>query len=159
MAFVREKITTEEDKALFNSFNFIEPMYKIPTTPRKWIIDRERNAFLTSIGGVEIPTCYAFVWNNNVILFSLFEKLNYLNSSKTEAEWSWNVLKFLAPKCLAEYEKEIIDMIKEAFIISKQPLGSVQEKRSTKYIFKFKKQPEYVLEGDDYKTRDVLREA
>jgi len=51
MAFIREKITTEEDLAFFNSFNFIDPVYDRPTKPNYWIIDRERNAFLVCVGG------------------------------------------------------------------------------------------------------------
>ncbi len=51
MAFVREKITTEEDKALFNSYHFIDPLDNEPVKLGYWRIDRERNAFLVAIGG------------------------------------------------------------------------------------------------------------
>jgi len=51
MAFIEEKITSEEDLAIFNSFNFINPVYDEPAKPNYWIIDRERNAFLLCVGG------------------------------------------------------------------------------------------------------------
>ncbi len=51
MAFVSEEITTEEDKKIFNSFEFKNPLYNELIKPGYWDIDRERNAFLVGLGG------------------------------------------------------------------------------------------------------------
>ncbi len=148
MAFVKEELKNEEDKALFNSFKFIDPVYDEPAYPRYWRIDRDRNAFLAGIGGgVEIPSFYAFVWNNNVTLFSAYEDMN--TNKLGQLEWVWDVLKFLAPKSFAEHDKELIDMIKEAFI--ETMILPEEKKRRSKYIFNFKTNPQYILEGDEYK--------
>ncbi len=51
MTFIEEKITSEEDIALFNSFNFKYPVKNTPINPNVWTIDRQRNAFLLCVGG------------------------------------------------------------------------------------------------------------
>ncbi len=71
-----------------------------------------------------------------------------------DKEWSWNILRILAPKSLAEYEKEIINMIKEALVATVSfPAG---QKR--KYIFEFKNEPEFILEGPEYNSKDIYKQ-
>ncbi len=155
MAFVREKITTEEDKKIFNSFEFKNPLYNELINPGYWRIDRGRNAFMIGLGGGaqnEIPECYAFVWNNNVTLFSFHQEKRRNNAGQMER--IWNILDFWAPKCLAEQGNELIDMIKEAF--SDTMMLSEEKRRESIFIFNFESEPKFVLEGDDYKTRDIL---
>ena len=77
MAFVNEKITAEEDKALFNSFNFKNGVTDQPLKPWKWTIDRERSIFLVGLGGQgyehsEIPEFFALVLKKDVIIIETF---------------------------------------------------------------------------------------
>jgi len=145
MAFVDEDITSEEDIALFNSFNFKYPVNKTPFRPTSWVNDRERNAFLVWMGGgaFEIPHFYAFVWNNNVIIFSLDLHINH-NPKTGEVERKWEIINLFAPKNLEKYNEEIISMIKEALMIT---MASPADKnKRLKFIFEFKTEPKYILD-------------
>lgn len=52
MAFVSEKIITEEDKEYFNSIGFTYLMTNERVEPFWWVIDREKEIILTSRGRV-----------------------------------------------------------------------------------------------------------
>ena len=100
----------------------------------------------------KISSCYAFVLNNKVSIYSLFRSVR--DTSEGESEWTWKILKLLAPKCLAKNEEEVLEMIKEALITTVSfPAG-----KKRKYIFKFKKNPEFILERQDYNTRGVYKQ-
>jgi len=58
MTFIREEITSEEDKAIFNSFNFKYPLKNTPINPNVWTIDRQRNVFLAGLGGGALKAIY-----------------------------------------------------------------------------------------------------
>ena len=158
MAFKREKITDEKDMVLFDSYEFVTPAnvpiksYYVDTrTINSWSIDRERNAFLTKIGGgghAKRPDIYVLVWNNNVIVFA-FDR-TYKKNEKGEDVKYVKILRIFAPKSLAGHDDEIINLIKESII------GDYFGSPIPIHEFEFKYKPQYILEGDDYKNQNIL---
>ena len=174
MTFKSEVITNEEDIALFDSYEFINPTaperyyshlvscyYKSPVTKPKhneynkmifrskvWAIDRERNAFLTSLGGRgvedDVPEYYALVWNNNIIIFALHH--GHKKNENGEDIRIRKIQKIFAPKFLEGNDDEITDLIKESMIGYSVGLTPIILE------FEFRYKPEYILEGDDYKN-------
>jgi len=118
MAFVNEKIS-DADRMTFNSFNLKNPITKETLNSRRWVIDRERNAFLVGLGGqgiygCEIPMFYALIWNKNMIMLETFSKA--AGSNSTGMEFNWKITRIEAPECLMKDKDEMMDMIKEALI-------------------------------------------
>jgi hypothetical protein len=117
MAFVNEEIS-EKDKEYFNSFNLKSPFTRNePIEPWKWIIDRERDAFLVALGGQgyyesEIPRFYALIWKKNIIKIETFR--NGIGSFSTGVEIWWKITKIEAPECMIEDNTEMVELIKEA---------------------------------------------
>ncbi|PYG83911.1 hypothetical protein LY28_03759 [Ruminiclostridium sufflavum DSM 19573] len=116
MAFIYEKIS-ETDRQRLNSFNLVSPLTKNkPIAPSKWIIDRERDVFLVSLGGQgfyesEIPRFYALIWKNNVVLVETFR--NGVGSLSDGVEISWKITKIEAKESLLKDKDEMIELIKE----------------------------------------------
>lgn len=167
--FKREKITAPEDIALFDSYEFINPSHAYdeyyspvrcyrthPVTKEmkfnnpEWLIDRERNVFLTGLGGgaLEIPKFFALVWNNNIIVFAL----NYEQKKDETGQYTvtLTILRIFAPKGFVGADNEIIELIKEALTV--KYFGP----RACTLDLEFTYKPQYILEGDDYKNQNVL---
>jgi hypothetical protein len=72
MAFVNEKIS-QADREWINSLGIISMSTGRTIITPNWVIDREREVFLVSIGGgqgfytSEAPQFFALVWGKNVI--------------------------------------------------------------------------------------------
>ncbi len=125
MAFVEEKVINEEDQKYFDSFGFINPVTGKKVTAKgwlgisSWVIDRERNVFLTALGGQglehsERPMYYSLVWKNQVIEISTFTggKADIANGRKI---W-WKITVESVPSNLLPEMDSIAKLIKEAFI-------------------------------------------
>lgn len=107
--------------------------------------------FLTGLGGgaLEIPNFYALVWNNNVIVFALY--CEYKENDNEEYAITLTILRALAPKNLENHDDEIIELVKESLSVH------YFSPRIHSLDIKFKHKPQFILEGNDYKNRDVLR--
>ena len=137
MAFVNEEIITEEDKAYFNSFGIKDPFTGELKKPRKWTIDRERNMFLSSIGGQgtehsEIPMYYAFVYKNRVLEIPTYSKT--IGNRSTGMDMYWEISISRPPKEFMDELSEIFEYLREAFTV----YGSYYDNRGIKSV-KFQK--------------------
>ncbi|PYG83912.1 hypothetical protein LY28_03760 [Ruminiclostridium sufflavum DSM 19573] len=118
MAFVNEKIS-KQDEDFFNSFNFKSPFTQNDSIkPWKWTINREREAFLTGLGGQgyehsEIPEFFALVWKKKVIILETFSGGSGSNSTGVEV-W-WKITSIKVPQSLIVEKEAVMDLIKEAF--------------------------------------------
>ncbi|CAH1204392.1 hypothetical protein PAECIP111893_02241 [Paenibacillus plantiphilus] len=117
MAFVYEKIS-EADRELYQSFNLRSPFNGRPLETRKWTIDRERNAYLISLGGQgtynsDIPMFHTLIWNGNTINIDSFT--TGIGDVSSGIEKFWKITKIEAPIDLYEKKDELIDLMKEAF--------------------------------------------
>lgn len=125
MAFVKEKVINEEDQKYFDSFGFINPVTGEKVTAKgwlgisSWVIDRERNVFLTALGGQglehsERPMYYALIWQNQMIEINTF--------SGGKGDWAigrdlwWKVEIERIPSNLMPKIDTIVQLVKEAFI-------------------------------------------
>jgi len=146
MAFVNEDITEEKDIELFNLFNFKNPVSDEKLRPRKWTIDREREAFVVGLGGrgfydSEIPTFYALVWKRNVIILETYSKGQ--GNYSTGIEMWWKISKIKAPEILIQDQQTIINLIKGAF----DAQGFAYERdRVTRVNFDYIAKPSFVKE-------------
>lgn len=116
MAFVNE-IISEADQEKLKAFTFKNPVTNIAITPKKWTINRERDAFLIGLGGQgtynsEIPMFYALVWKNKVISLATYKK--GVGNYRDGAELWWKITGISVPESLKPYKDEIIELIKEA---------------------------------------------
>ncbi|CAH1204396.1 hypothetical protein PAECIP111893_02242 [Paenibacillus plantiphilus] len=117
MAFVYEKIS-EADQGRFQSFNLRSPFNGRPLETRKWIVDRERDAYLVSMGGQgtydsEIPMFHALIWNGNTINIDSFT--TGTGDVSIGIEKFWKITRIEAPVDVREKEDELLDLIKDAF--------------------------------------------
>jgi hypothetical protein len=122
MAFVNEVIS-EADKSKYGAFNFKSPFTGDPVSPRKWAIDRERDAFLVSLGGrggerSEIPAFFVLVWKGEVIRFDAFTKGR--GDAQSGVEKWWNIFAISIPKHLESQREEILQLIREAIEVCGQ---------------------------------------
>jgi len=123
MAFENEKIS-EVDRELFNSFNLKSPFTGEALQSRRWVIDREREAYLIALGGQgmyysEVPMFYAFIWKNNVVKLETFE--NSKGDILSGYETKWKINRIEAPKSLLQDHEVLMNLIKEAFISEASP--------------------------------------
>ncbi|WP_150269086.1 hypothetical protein [Paenibacillus tepidiphilus] len=116
MAFISERIA-EADREQLHSLQLKDPFTNQPLQPRRWTIDRERNAILVGLGGQgiyggETPLLYVLVWNHHFIYLDTF-KAGEGNLS-TGIEMFWKVTKIEAPGELHRNHEELVDVIREA---------------------------------------------
>ena len=119
MAYVSERITREEDKEYFKSFNFTSILRK-PLRPSWWAIDRENESFLFSRGGgaMDVPQSYGLMMDGELIEMRVKEQTEgeiYDNNLKIH----WIIYKIEVPEKLLEkgYSRdEIRKNIVEAFL-------------------------------------------
>ncbi|SBT04723.1 conserved hypothetical protein [Candidatus Accumulibacter aalborgensis] len=119
MAFVNETLT-EQDKAWFATFNFrsvFSTRDPIPA-PRKWTIDRDRDAVLISLEGQGAegydvpPTFMVLIWSGQVIRIQAYNRGEGNFWDGTE-EW-WRLTYIGIPKTLAPQAATVLQLIQEA---------------------------------------------
>lgn len=119
MAFVNETLT-EQDKAWFASFNFrsvFSTRDPIPA-PRKWTIDRDRDAVLIGLEGQGFegrdvpPTFMVLIWAGQVIHIQAFSRGEGSNEKGTE-KW-WRLTHIGIPKALERQAETVLQLIREA---------------------------------------------
>ena len=116
MGFVKENITTEEDKARFNAFKFVTPVskknYEISKST-KWVIDRERDIFMTYLGGGphEVPDFFVLILPEGRVYFEGFRKVTG-DGPGTQEIW-WELIRVDIPSHIKSRELEIQELIKE----------------------------------------------
>ncbi len=130
MAFVREVISTEEDKNLYDELNLIETEARDKARVARlglttWVLDRERRIFMSPVGGgySEIPITYLIVLPEGRLEFAtqrnikvVAPKQQHLNSNKSYAvifQVEWVAI----PPQLQTRRKELLDMIKETLAV------------------------------------------
>ena len=124
MGFVKEKITTEQDKARFNAYKFVTPVskknYEISNST-EWVIDRERDIFMTYLGGGphEVPDFFVLILPEGRGYFEGFSRAkgephpdNRYLSINTEV-W-WDLVCIDVPKTLQIRKTEILDLIEKS---------------------------------------------
>ena len=124
MGFVKEKITTEEDKARFNAYGLIYPLSKKPveiTNRTEWVIDRERNIVMKPLGSGphEVPDFFVLILPEGRVYFEGFSRAkgephpdNRYLSINTEV-W-WDLVCIDVPKTLQIRKTEILDLIEKS---------------------------------------------
>jgi hypothetical protein len=114
MAFVNEAVP-EEQKSKFDPKVFYQGVFHKPVTTRRWVIDREQDAFLILLGGggrePEIPYNYALSWKGVVIKF---DAVQTADGSK-EKGWSanWMVSNMRIPPALEPQRQEVLQLLRE----------------------------------------------
>lgn len=124
MGFVKEKITTDEDKARFNAYGLIYPLSKKPveiTNRTEWVIDREHNIVMKPLGGGphEVPDFFVLILPEGRVCFEGFSRAkgephpdNRYLSINTEV-W-WDLTRVDIPKTLQFKSIEILDLIEKS---------------------------------------------
>lgn len=130
MAFVIERELSEEDKKRFKSPSLYKGhgwgAYEI--APFRWVIDRERDVFLTVMGGngptfvegLESSTEYAISIRGQVIKFDAFCRSN---GEKNENKWvvNWYVDKVYLSEAQQVMKDEVYALIKEGLDAAGRP--------------------------------------
>lgn len=121
MAFVNENITSEEDKALFNSFGFKNPITREILDPLDWTIDRERDIIFIYMGGQgfeggEIPIFFGLVVRKKTILIETFYKTKGCQKDPNGLEIWWRITNIYIPKEISLERIKLIELLKEALI-------------------------------------------
>lgn len=89
-----------------------------PIITPNWVIDRERETFLVSVGGgqgfytSEAPQVFALVWGKSVIKLATFNEGN--GNVRTGVEMRWKVAQIDAPEDLLDVKEELLELVKEA---------------------------------------------
>ena len=118
MGFVKENITTDEDKARFNEFGFINPATRQPIeiigNYGNWVIDRKRNFIMTALGGGahEVPYFFVLILPEGRVCFEGFRKVTG-DGPGTQEIW-WELIRVDIPALIQSRKLEILDLIKEA---------------------------------------------
>ena len=117
MGFVKEKITTEEDKARFNAYGLIYPLSKKPveiTNRTEWVIDRERNIVMKPLGSGphEVPDFFVLILPEGRVYFEGFRKVTG-DGPGTQEIW-WEFIRVDIPISIRLLKQEILDLIEEA---------------------------------------------
>ena len=120
MAFVNETLN-EQDKAWFSSFYF-ESVFTytqdLVPVPRKWTIDRNRDAVLIDLEGQGYegsdgpPTFMALIWEGKVIRIQAYNRGEGSYERGTE-EW-WRLTYIGIPKALEAQAETVLQLIREA---------------------------------------------
>ena len=150
MGFVKEKITTDEDKARFNAFGFINPATRQPIeiigNYGNWVIDRKRNFIMTALGGGahEVPHFFVLILPEGRVYFEGFSRAkgephpdNRYLSINTEV-W-WDLIRIDIPNRLFIRRIEILDLIEkslDAYHKVGEPNGVKAVHVQTTYIHK-----------------------
>ena len=119
MAFVNETLT-EQDQAWFATFNFrsvFSTRDPIPA-PRKWTIDRDRDAVLISLEGQGAegydvpPTFMVLIWAGQIIHIQAYTRGEGSYERGSE-EW-WRLTYIGIPKALEAQAEMVLQLIREA---------------------------------------------
>ena len=118
MAFINETLT-EQDKAWFASFNFQSVFTRdLVPVPRKWTIDRERDAVLIGLEGQgtedrDVPPIFmVLIWAGQVIRIQAYNRGEGSFERGTEAWWRLTYIGI--PKVLEAQAATILQLIQEA---------------------------------------------
>lgn len=118
MAFVNETLT-EQDKAWFASFNFQSVFTRdLVPLPRKWTIDRERDAVLIGLEGQGYegsdcpPIFMVLIWAGQVIRIHAYNRGEGSADRGTE-KW-WRLTYIGIPKALEAQTATVLQLIHEA---------------------------------------------
>ena len=121
MAFKNEENISEQDRAYFDKFHFVNPIGKEAIYLSKWTIDRENNMFLIALGGqgsfrIQIPMFYAFVIENQIIVMETYSRSKDSNFTEKGSDTWLSITKLSIPESIATPLRELVGYIKAAFI-------------------------------------------
>lgn len=117
MTFIFEKIQ-DQDKAKFDVCGFRTFLTRDPIPATYWAIDRERDAFLVTLGGgtmEDVPHFAALVWQSNAI--NICANQIYRGSPATGVSVEWSNFSVDIPISLKEHEAEIRQMIEDGLTV------------------------------------------
>ena len=113
MTFIREKLS-DADMEYAKSFGIFSQFSPLLS---KWVVDRDRNAFLVCVGGrpwsEDMPGEYAFVWQGHVIKFKAHITAGPKTNKSTRTV-RWNVFGVQVPDLLSNCTDKILELISEA---------------------------------------------